>query len=289
MVNVEEHRKAQRADGAATVLAIGTANPPPSPQCDILICFLSSKLLRFTLWILGLDPNEVKPGAVASVDSIPLGLLRSTPATFDASGFSGADIYPLYGSNNACSGPGIDLHLKLLNLSPFVNRVMIYMQGCFAGGTTLRSAKDLAENNCGACVLIVCPEMMSMYFHGPIRMDPESLVVPALFGDGAATVVIGADPMSTERGLNQLFRACQSIVPNSMHALKGPIHEAGITYWNTLFYVVHPGGPRILDKMEDDLKLKPEKLRAACHVLREYENMWSATMFVVLDEIQKSS
>ncbi|ERN20157.1 hypothetical protein AMTR_s00066p00092620 [Amborella trichopoda] len=123
---------------------------------------------------------------------------------------------------------GIDLHLKLLNLSPFVNRVMIYMQGCFAGGTTLRSAKDLAENNCGACVLIVCPEMMSMYFHGPIRMDPESLVVPALFGDGAATVVIGADPMSTERGLNQLFRACQSIVPNSMHALKGPIHEAGM-------------------------------------------------------------
>ncbi|KAK3000605.1 hypothetical protein RJ639_022126 [Escallonia herrerae] len=32
---------------------------------------------------------------------------------------------------------------------------MIYQQGCFAGGTVLRLAKDLAENNISACVLVV--------------------------------------------------------------------------------------------------------------------------------------
>ncbi|KAK3000440.1 hypothetical protein RJ639_021693 [Escallonia herrerae] len=45
---------------------------------------------------------------------------------------------------------------KLLGLRPSVKRLMIYQQGCFAGGAVLRLAKDLAENNAGACVLVVC-------------------------------------------------------------------------------------------------------------------------------------
>ncbi|MQM15258.1 hypothetical protein Taro_048200 [Colocasia esculenta] len=32
-----------------------------------------------------------------------------------------------------------------------------YQQACFASGTVLQLAKDLVENNCGACVLIVYP------------------------------------------------------------------------------------------------------------------------------------
>ncbi|ONI13890.1 hypothetical protein PRUPE_4G252800 [Prunus persica] len=38
--------------------------------------------------------------------------------------------------------PGADLQLvKLLGLDPFVNRFMIYLQGCFAGGTALLKYK----------------------------------------------------------------------------------------------------------------------------------------------------
>lgn len=44
--------------------------------------------------------------------------------------------------------PGADFRLtKLLGLRPSVKRFMMYQQGCFAGGTVLRLAKDLAENN----------------------------------------------------------------------------------------------------------------------------------------------
>ncbi|KAK3032632.1 hypothetical protein RJ639_036592 [Escallonia herrerae] len=46
--------------------------------------------------------------------------------------------------------PGADYHLtKLFGLHPFVKRLMIYQQGCFANGTVLRLAKDLTENNAG--------------------------------------------------------------------------------------------------------------------------------------------
>ncbi|ONI13893.1 hypothetical protein PRUPE_4G253100 [Prunus persica] len=43
--------------------------------------------------------------------------------------------------------------------------------------------------------------------------------------------------------------------------------------WNALFYCIHPGGPAILDKVEEKLGLNEEKLRATRHVLREYGNM----------------
>ena len=47
--------------------------------------------------------------------------------------------------------PGADYKLaNLLGLEPSVKRVMLYHQGCPAGGTVLRTAKDLAENNAGA-------------------------------------------------------------------------------------------------------------------------------------------
>lgn len=42
---------------------------------------------------------------------------------------------------------------KLLGPHPSVKHLIMYQQGCFAGGTVLCLAKDLAENNVSACVL----------------------------------------------------------------------------------------------------------------------------------------
>ncbi|KAK2999453.1 hypothetical protein RJ639_024226 [Escallonia herrerae] len=47
---------------------------------------------------------------------------------------------------------------------------MIYQHGYFAGGTILRLAKDLAENNAGACVLVVCSADHSRLFCGLDRV-----------------------------------------------------------------------------------------------------------------------
>ncbi|XP_030441334.1 chalcone synthase 2-like [Syzygium oleosum] len=64
--------------------------------------------------------------------------------------------------------PGADYQLtKLLGLRLAVKLYMMYQQGCFAGGTVLRLAKDLAENNKGACVLVVCSEITAVTFRGP--------------------------------------------------------------------------------------------------------------------------
>ncbi|PRQ26655.1 putative 3,5-dihydroxybiphenyl synthase [Rosa chinensis] len=202
--------------------------------------------------------------------------------------------------------PGADFQLiKLLGLNPSINRFMIYQQGCFAGGTVLRIAKDVAENNAGARVLIV---------------HLDVLVGQALFSDGAAALIVGANPdPKSERQLFNIMSVRLTIIPNSEHGVVAHLREMGFEYylssevpklvggkieeclnkgfegigvngdWNSLFFSVHPGGPAILDKVEEELGLKEGKLKATRHVLSEFGNMGAPSVLFILDEIRKKS
>lgn len=216
--------------------------------------------------------------------------------------------------------PGADYQLtKLLGLKPSVKRLMMYQQGCFAGGTVLRLAKDLAENNKNARVLVVCSEITAVTFRGPSDTHLDSLVGQALFGDGAAAMIIGADPdLTVERPIFEIVSAAQTILPDSDGAIDGHLREVGLTFhllkdvpgiiskniekslveafspigitdWNSIFWVAHPGGPAILDQVEEKLRLKEDKLRSTRHVLSEYGNMSSACVLFILDELRKKS
>jgi chalcone synthase len=216
--------------------------------------------------------------------------------------------------------PGADYQLtRLLGLSPSVKRLMFYQQGCFAGGTVLRVAKDIAENNKGSRVLLVCSEITAIFFRGPNENYLDGLVGMALFADGAAAVVVGSDPIpGIETPSFELFSAAQTIVPDSHGAIKGHVREAGlvlhlhkdipglisknidkcledafqplgISDWNSIFWVVHPGGTAILDQLEQKFSLDPERLHPTRNVLSEYGNMSSVCVFFILNEIRKSS
>jgi chalcone synthase len=216
--------------------------------------------------------------------------------------------------------PGADYQLtKLLGLRSSVKRLMMYQQGCFAGGTVLRLAKDLAENNKGARVLVVCSEITVVTFRGPSDAHLDNLVGQALFGDGAAAIIVGADPMlKVEKPLFELVSTAQTILPDSDGAIEGHLREVGLTFhlqedvprliskniekslveafqplgfsdWNSLFWIAHPGGPAILNQVESKLGLKSEKLRATRHVLSEFGNMSSASVLFILDDMRRKS
>ena len=217
--------------------------------------------------------------------------------------------------------PGADYQLtKLLGLRPSVKRLMMYQQGCFAGGTVLRLAKDLAENNRGARVLVVCSEITAVTFRGPSDTHLDSLVGQALFSDGASALIVGSDPDASvgEKPIFEMVSAAQTILPDSDGAIDGHLREVGLTFhllkdvpglisknieksldeafkplgisdWNSLFWIAHPGGPAILDEVEKKLGLKAEKMRATRHVLSEYGNMSSACVLFILDEMRRKS
>ena len=53
-------------------------------------------------------------------------------------------------------------------------------------------------------------------------------------------------------------------------------------------WIVHPGGAKILDYVEDVLELDQDELRHARAILREYGNMSSATLLFVLERLLKA-
>lgn len=225
----------------------------------------------------------------------------------------------------SCAGidmPGADFRLvNLLGLPLTVSRHCVSMQGCFAGGTALRLAKDLAENNKGARVLVVAVELSIIFCRGPDEEHVDNAVGQALFGDGAAAVIVGSDPIpGVEKPIFELLLAKQRILPDSGDVIQLHLREEGLTFnlskenpdiianhieecvvdmleplgmlpedLNSMFWVPHPGGRAILDKVEAKLKLDPTKFLTSRHILAEYGNMVSACVFFVLDEMRRRS
>jgi alkylresorcinol/alkylpyrone synthase len=58
---------------------------------------------------------------------------------------------------------------------------------------------------------------------------------------------------------------------------------------DSAIFAIHPGGPKIIERVSDALGLRPEQSVASHNVLRNYGNMSSATLPHVWNEILKSS
>ncbi|KAL0366771.1 UNVERIFIED_CONTAM: Chalcone synthase [Sesamum radiatum] len=308
MATVEEICRAQRAEGPATILAIGTATPSncvdQSTYPDYYFRITNSehktelkekfkrmceksmikkRYMHLTEEFLKENPNMcayMAPSLDARQDIVvmevpKLGKEAAQKAIKEWGQPKSKITHLVFCTTSGVDMPGADYQLtKLLGLRPSVKRFMMYQQGCFAGGTVLRMAKDLAENNAGARVLVVCSEITAVTFRGPSDSHLDSLVGQALFGDGAAAIVVDVPGL---------------ISKNIEKSLKEAFSPLGISDWNSIFWIAHPGGRAILDQVETKLDLKPEKLKSTRHVLSEYGNMSSACVLFILDEMRKSS
>lgn len=351
--NIEDMRKAQRAEGPATILAIGTATPKNciiqadypdyyfkitnsdhmtdlkekfKRMCDKSM--IRKRYMHVSEDILKENPNMcayMAPSLDARQDIVvvevpKLGKAAASAAIKEWGRPKSHITHLIFCTTSGVDMPGADYQLtKLLGLRSSVNRFMMYQQGCFAGGTVVRMAKDLAENNRGARVLVVCSEITAVTFRGPSETHLDSMVGQALFGDGAGALIVGADPdLSVERPIFQLAYASQTILPDSEGAIDGHLREVGLTFhllkdvpgliskniekslveafgplgiddWNSIFWIAHPGGPAILDQVEQKLCLKEERMRATREVLKEYGNMSSACVLFIMDEMRNRS
>ncbi|KAJ0043984.1 hypothetical protein Pint_17983 [Pistacia integerrima] len=272
MVTVDDVRKAQRAEGTATIMAIGTANPPnfydQSQYAEIYARWTNSEHMtevknkmqrmcdrtmikkrhtHITDEIMKENPNMRAYKApsldtrqdMAEVLISELGKEAANKAINEWGQSKSKITHLICCTTMGPSMPGIDYRIvKLLGLDLSVKRLMLYQQGCNAGGTVLRIAKDLAENTKGARVLVEVPDLIANHI---------------------------------ENRLVEVF------------------HPLGISDWNSIFWATHPGGRAILDQVEAKLGLKPEKLRASRHVLAEYGNMSCVTVLFILDETRKRS
>ncbi|KAF2324254.1 hypothetical protein GH714_011182 [Hevea brasiliensis] len=104
----------------------------------------------------------------------------------------------------------------------YVSSSEIRLPGCYGGVTGLRVAKDIAENNPGSRVLLTTSETTILGFRPPNKARPYDPVGAALFGDGAAAVIIGANTViNKESPLLELNYAVQQFLPGTQNVIDG--------------------------------------------------------------------
>ncbi|MCO8124601.1 type III polyketide synthase [Stieleria sp. TO1_6] len=214
----------------------------------------------------------------------------------------------------SCTGfaaPGLDWHLfDALGLSPQVQRVQVGFMGCHGGINGLRAARGLAAADPDAVVLLCAVELCSLHYR--MSWEDEAMVGNALFADGSAAVVIVGRNRVAEFSQGISIIDCASIrIPDSDDQMSWRIGDHGfdmtltgqvpgsiqghLQEWLSQWlaphglspesigdWIVHPGGPRILDATEQALGLPENELGHSREVLSELGNMSSPTVLFVL-------
>ena len=219
----------------------------------------------------------------------------------------------------SCTGfcaPGLDNALfESLGLSLTTQRSHIGFMGCHAMVNGLRVAQAIAESDPKAVVLVGAVELCSI--HQQYTEDPEQIVANSLFSDGAAAVVVvnasrsnqqpgqahlrivsslslkipdSADLMTWKIGDHGFQMTLSSLVPARIEErLNEPIVAwlagLGISLADIQQWVVHPGGPRILDSVDKAMGLGATQLAASRKTLAHFGNMSSPTILFIIEEI----
>ena len=142
----------------------------------------------------------------------------------------------IFSTYSGAKAPSADLRLAtLLGLRHTVCRTVLNLNGCSGGGRALQLAKELAENNRGARVLVACSELTLLAFYGAQDGSLDTIVGQGLFGDGAGAVVVGANPVvlrggCPERPLFEMALATQTTVPGTEDAITMQLTKGGLDF-----------------------------------------------------------
>jgi len=211
---------------------------------------------------------------------------------------------------NTCTGylcPGISSYLiERLGLARDIRVFDLVGSGCGGAIPNLQVAEALLKSG-GGVVVSVAVEICSAAF----QMDNDlSLIMSnALFGDGAAAVVLWDRPAGFElvgsagrcvpeqrdsirfvhKG-GELHNQLATELPDLVQAAaagvvddllsRASLKSADIGHW-----AFHTGGEKIINAVRDGIGLGEEKLWATRKVLGQYGNMSSPTVLFVFDEL----
>jgi alkylresorcinol/alkylpyrone synthase len=213
-------------------------------------------------------------------------------------------------STTGIATPALDaILMNALDLPSTIRRLPIFGLGCAGGVVGLSHATDIARAHPEGDTLFLVVELCALTFrYGD--MSNSNIVAAALFGDGAAAMVIGRPGSSGVRltgsgmqtwphsldvmgwdvaddGLGVLFsRDIPTLVRQDMRpAVEQFLQSQGLSLAGLDGVVCHPGGMKVIDALEDVFALPRGDLVAARNVLRNFGNMSAATVMFVLQQM----
>jgi alkylresorcinol/alkylpyrone synthase len=222
------------------------------------------------------------------------------------------DIDALYVvSITGVASPSLDARLiNRMGLRPDVKRSPIFGLGCVGGAVGLTRAADYVKAYPGQIAVLLSVELCSL----TMRKDDLStvnLIAMGLFADGAVAAVVGGseriyegpeiiaqrsvfygdteDIMGwdiSEKGFGVvLSQRLPALIKSRLGAdVDAFLSDNGLTRRDIASWVIHPGGPKVLQAVEEALGLYERELRLSWECLERVGNLSSGSVLCVLEE-----
>ena len=255
-----------------------------------------------------LEMGSIGPRNAAYQAHAPVLLAEAAQKLFDRNGDSDCgDVGCLVTSS--CTGysiPGLGVQLANdLGLPASATRLPITESGCAGGVVAIARAADFVRSHPGLSALTAAVELCSLAFHP--GGNEGNLTSALIFADGAGAALIESGPGA---GV-ELLDASSTLIPDSAHLLGFDLTDAG--FYPSLDrrlgdvlaeaigpavarllarngmacadvggWLIHPGGARILAKVEQRLGLRAEQTRWSWDSLAANGNTSSAAIFDVI-------
>ncbi len=210
------------------------------------------------------------------------------------------------------SSPSIDARLvNRMHLNPRIKRMPLFGLGCVAGAAGIARAADYLRAFPDQIATVLAVELCSLTWQRD-DLSTANLIATGLFGDGAAAVVLGG----SETGFDgpEILATRSVFYPHTEDVMGWDISEKGfrivlspevanviekrlandvdqfladydMTRAQIGTWIIHTGGPKILDAVTRALELPDDALAPSWECLRRVGNLSSASVLVVLEDI----
>lgn len=207
--------------------------------------------------------------------------------------------------------PSIDARLmNRLRLKPGVRRLPIFGLGCVAGAAGISLAADYVKAYPDHVAILLSVELCSLTLQLQDLSIPN-LISSGLFGDGAAAVVMVGEACEasgpsvkatraifysdtervmgwdiSEKGFQVVLSAeVPEVVRTHLRQdVDRFLEDQGLSRKHISSWVAHPGGPRVLEAMQEALDIPRQALELTWRSLERVGNLSSASVLLVLDE-----
>jgi alkylresorcinol/alkylpyrone synthase len=214
------------------------------------------------------------------------------------------------------ASPSIDARLiNTMGLNTRMKRIPIFGLGCVAGAAGLARAADYVKAYPKEVALLLSVELCSLTVQQD-DLSAANLISTGLFGDGAAAVIVAGAEVQNESG--PTIVATRSVFyPDTEYVMGWDISEKGfkivlsrdvpevvlnnlggdadefladngLTREDIGSWVIHTGGPKVLEATEKALGLSHDDLAASWDCLRKTGNLSSASVLFVLEEVMRN-
>ena len=220
-------------------------------------------------------------------------------------------------STTGISVPSLDA--RLMNRIPFsrqMKRLPLFGLGCMGGAAGIARTADYLQGHPGEAVILFAVELCSLTIQRD-DLSMANLIASGLFGDGAvAVLMVGDDHPMVEQGLPRVIDSQSQFFPQTEHIMGWDVTNNGfkvllsadiaglaesevrpsleaflgvhnLSISNIGHWLVHPGGPRVIQALENGLGLRDEALSLSWETLAEAGNVSSASVLVILDKFIK--